>query len=104
MLDVPSINMTGEAARRLLGSSAAYRMAVRRMLLRSLSGSVANSITTATGPSILRSTGRVASAPDEMGGDALGQAVRLLQSSAGQASATVLRSGTLDDALQVSEC
>jgi hypothetical protein len=104
MLDVPD-NVTGTAARRLLGSSAAYRMAVRRMLLRSLSGSVANSITTATGPSVLRSTGRVASSPDEMGsGDALGQAVRLLQSSAGQASATVLRGGTLDDALQASEC
>ncbi len=79
-------------------------MAVRRMLLRALSGSVANSITTATGPSVLRSTGRVASSPDELGdGDALGQAVRLLQSSAGQASATVLRGGTLDDALQVSK-
>jgi hypothetical protein len=74
---------------------------VRRMLLRALSGSVASSVTTKTGPSVLRSAGRVASSPDELGnGDALVQAVRLLQSSAGQASATVLRSGTLDDALQ----
>jgi hypothetical protein len=59
------------ACRRLLGSSAAYRMAVRRLLLRSLTGSVASGVTSRTAPTLLKSAKRISSVPKELDADSL---------------------------------
>lgn len=53
--------------RRLLASSAAYRMRVRRMLLRKMDGgSASDSVSDVTGPALLSSTSKLQPGPDEV--------------------------------------
>jgi hypothetical protein len=79
--------------RMLLGSSAAYRLAVRKLLLQKLSGGPLLTATTATGPALLRSSRRIAASPKELDAGAAGDASALLAATAAAVGAQALRAG-----------
>jgi hypothetical protein len=87
--------------RRLLGSSKAYRMSVRRLLLKKLSGSVAASISSHTAPSTLKATKRVASVSSELNLDALDAAKNQIASFQ-FLDVKVLQSGGIIDIMKLS--
>jgi hypothetical protein len=92
---------TSGACRRLLGSSAAYRMAVRRLLLRSLTGSVASGATSRTAPTLLKSARRISSVPKELDADSL-QLAQGQFDSFHQLSLRAIQSGAIVDIVNFS--
>ena len=98
----PGATCSSNSCRRLLGSSMAYRMAVRRLLLHSLSGSVSASVSARTAPTLLKSVKRVAAVPSEISSDALGAAQNQL-SNFQQLDLQTLQSGALVNVMKLSD-
>jgi hypothetical protein len=97
----PGASCEQGACRRLLGSSKSYRMNVRRLLLKSLSGSVAASISSRTAPSALKATKKVASVSSELSVDSL-DAVKDQIASFQFLDVKVLQSGAIIDIMKLS--
>ena len=83
-------------------SSQGYAMAVRALLLRSLSGSVRSSVHSINAPTVLRTVRHTASAPEQVqGGEPLQSGITLLETSTSAATQEQLLSGVLIDAVEV---
>ena len=91
---------SGNPCRRLLGSSMAYRMAIRRLLLQKLSGlTAAGAGTTTTAPALLRASRRAAAVPAELSADGPAAGAAALSASLAVMSVSAVRAaGTLQDA------
>ena len=89
------------ACRRLLGSSSAYRIALRRLLLRALSGSLSSRVSSRTAPTLLKSVKRAASVPSELDLDSI-QLAQNQFSSFQQLDLRVLQSGAIVDVIKLS--
>ena len=92
----------GQQRRRLLGSSAAYRSGVRRLLLQRLSGKVTASLTSITAPVILRAVRRAAAFPSELGTAGAANAAAVLVAAAVAVGSRALRGASLADSAALS--
>ena len=91
-------NGGGAACRRLLASSQAYRMAVRKLLLRKLSGIASIAGVTTSAPALLRAARRATAAPAELGSGGPEAGAAALESALASMGISALRSGGLSDA------
>jgi hypothetical protein len=96
----PGSVCTSNSCRRLLGSSKSYRMNIRLVLLKALSGSVAASLSRRTAPSMLKTIKRI-TVPSELSTDALDM-VKQQIAAFNVLGLKSLQSGGLVDVLQLS--
>jgi hypothetical protein len=85
--------------RRLMGSTKSYRMSIRRLLLRKLSGSVLETLSTVTSPSVMKVVKQISIIPDELDTDSVLLSLVLLEESCSLIGARNIRSKSLDDAV-----
>lgn len=93
---------SGGGCRRLLGSSLAYRMALRRLLLRKLGGMASGQVTATKSPMILRAARRMAAIPSELDHDGAVSGISSLATTLRTLDIKALRvPGALSDAVQL---
>lgn len=98
-----SSEQSGSGGRRLLASSAAYRLRVRRMLLNQMEGGVAESMSTRTAPAALLTTQQLTAAdsPNELQPGMGSSAVVLFERASEELGAGEVSEQLLLDAMQV---
>jgi hypothetical protein len=97
----PEDQCASKACRRLLASSAAYRLAVRRLLLQKLSGAAQATSATSTGPVLVKTLRSIVSNPSEVDAGGAASAADTFTAGAGRVSPLALRSGQLVDVVKV---
>ena len=95
-LKMPSWDCSANACRRLLASSAAYRLAIRKLLLQKLSGGQ-STISSITAPAYLRTVKHIATVPSEIDLSSIAAAADQLLKSVSTVKVTDLQSGSLAD-------
>jgi len=91
--DTCSAEGTCGGRRRLLASSAAYRMRVRRLLLAKMGGGAGDRVSTSSVGSVLSAVSSLSSAPEEVGTQGAQDSVSMLASSTKNIVSDLLRSG-----------
>ena len=90
-------------SRRLLGSSAAYRMRVRRRLLRSMSATVGGAVTPRNAAASIGSTLNLVNQPDEIRVEDVRASVGLFRVSLSATSNDALRTGGIEEGLRLAD-
>ena len=99
LIPPPSELCAFSSCRRLLGSSIAYRMSVRRLLLQKLSGSTLQTLSFQSAPSVLKTTKHISAVPQELMSDTVMSSLSLLVATCAVIGPRLIRGDSLEDSL-----